>query len=358
MPDVELRVNGQSYAGWEQMTVTSSLDEVSGSFQMQVSDRWAEAMQAQGIEADMACSVLLEGQPIITGYVFQAGPTFDSTSHYLNVAGRDKTSDLIDCSAVVNKGEWRNATPEQIIRDVCKPYGVGVKVASDLGGPIPSFAIEPGETVFSLIERLGDQRGFRLSTDGAGNLIAGEVPATPVGVMLVEGQNMKSGSYINDTSQRFSEYVIRGQSAGSDDKNGKAASAQRASSTDAGVARHRTLVVVAEDQADVASLQRRADWERNVRAARGRKVTAQVQGWSYQKGHIWRINQLVPVRSPLLGIDETLLISECVYRIDVNGGTVTDLTLAPKDAYTRSKNEIQGDRQEFMRGKHRVRAIK
>jgi prophage tail gpP-like protein len=106
----------------------------------------------------------------------------------------------------------------------------------------------------------------------------------------------------------------------------------KASASDAGVKRARTLVVVADDETDLAGLKKRAEWEATVRAARALTVDVTVQGWSHPGG-LWRINRVVPLRAPALRIERDLLIRDVEYSLD-RGGTFTRMTLTPAEAYT------------------------
>lgn len=333
MDDLRLIVNGISYGGWKRISVTGGLDSLSGSFDLTVSEVWPGNDAAREIAAGDECQVQMAGVPIITGHVDAAGPDYDPQSHGYSVRGRDKTADLVDCAAPVGKGEWRNAKFDQIARDLSAPFGIEIVVHGDVGAPFPSFAREPGETNLATLERAADMRGLRMTTDGLGRLVIGAQPAVAAGVRLVEGENLLAASKITDESQRFSEYIVLGQQAGNDETYGKAAAQLRATAKDAGLRRHRPLEIIADDQGDLAALQRRADWEASTRAARALTVTASVQGWTFAAGQPWRNNMLVPVYAPRLRLDRELLIANITFTAD-DSGKLSQLTLMPKEAFT------------------------
>lgn len=332
MPDLQLVVGGQIHAGWTRIRVHLGLEEISGSFDLAVSERWSREIAPIEVRAQDACTLKIDGHTLITGFIDAADNGYDATSHQVSVRGRDTTADLVDCSAEYAKGEWRNADICQIARDLAKPYGIQVSAVGDIGAPFPLFAVEPGETVFDCIERAARQRGVRLLPDGKGGLVIGVQPATASGASLVEGENILSASASNDASGRYSRYVVKGQSAGTDDTNGTAASQVKATAEDAGVKRPRTLVIIDEDQGDAAGFQRRAKWEASTRAARGLTVHCRVQGWTHAGG-LWRINTTVPLRAPTLRIDRELLVRDVDFIVD-EGGTYTDLVLTLPEAYS------------------------
>lgn len=357
MADIRLIVNGIAYGGWKRASVSGGLDELAGTFDLGVSEVWPGNDAAREIAAGDECRVEIAGETVITGYVDAAGPNYDATSHGYSVRGRDKTADLVDCAAPVGKGEWRNATFEQIARDLCAPFGIEVVVHGSTGAPFPTFAREPGETNHATLERAADLRGLRLTTDGLGRLVVGVEAAAAAGVRLVEGENLLSASKMTDESQRFSQYTVLGQQAGNDDNWGKAASQVKAIAKDAGVRRFRPLEIVAEDQGDSAALQRRADWEASTRAARALTVNARMQGWTYGAGKPWRKNMRVPVYAPALRLDRELLVSAVNFTAD-EGGSFTDLTLMPPEAFTAKPVTAKPDDKASRKGKGKAKPRK
>ncbi|WP_282265919.1 phage baseplate assembly protein [Stenotrophomonas sp. PS02298] len=333
MSDLTLNVNSTAYGGWKSINVRRSMEEISGSYSLGISELWPEQAEPREIRTGDSASVVLDKVPLVTGYVDQVEPGYDAYSHGVTVSGRDATADLVDCAAEHGKGEWRNVRLDQIARDLATPYGTTVLVQTELGAAFPSFAIEPGESVFDCLERAARQRGVLLLSDGKGGLVlgmagSGGTVATP----LVEGENIRSCSASNDASQRFKTYIVKGQRAGSDQVNGAAASALRAVATDSGVKRARTLVIIAEDEGDLASLTKRAQWEATVRAARALTVRCEVAGWTHAGG-IWHPNSIVRFRSPTVRLDRDLLIREVELIADEQGKR-TNLILTPQEAYS------------------------
>ncbi|PTT89260.1 phage tail protein, partial [Pseudomonas sp. HMWF031] len=105
MDDLELLVNGMNYAGWTQIGVTRAVDASSGAFTVTLTERWEgqAGMAAQEepwpILPGDQCEVRLGGVPMVIGYVDIFKPSFSANDHAINIQGRDKTADLIDCSA-------------------------------------------------------------------------------------------------------------------------------------------------------------------------------------------------------------------------------------------------------------------
>ncbi len=83
----------------------------------------------------------------------------------------------------------------------------------------------------------------------------------------------------------------------------------------------------------VSKLQKRAQWEMNVRAGRSQRLAITVDGWGNAEG-LWHPNTLVRVKSARLQVDTTLLIVSVKQSRDGTAGTSTDLDLCDPRAMT------------------------
>lgn len=333
MLDLTLQIGGAAHGGWTDINVRRSLEEIAGSFQLGLTERWPEHQEPLVIQPGAACSVKLGATTVITGFIDSSEHQVDARQHSLQLSGRDATADLVDCSAVYAKGEWRNSKIDQIARSLLQPFGISVSTHGDMGHAFPAFALEPGEMVFDALERAARQRGLLLVSDGRGGLVIGRAGAKKVRTALRMGDNLLYAQVRNDNSMRHSQYTVLGQRAGSDQVYGAAAAQVRATATDAGVTRYRPLVLIDEDQGDIAGFQRRAKWEATVRAARALTYTAVVSGWEHADG-LWEPNSLVQVYDRVLRVDRELLVREVDYILDPLNGQISQLGLVPVEAYS------------------------
>lgn len=324
---VELLVNGQKYQGWESVRISRGIEQVAGDFSLAVTDRWADGERIVDwpLKALDVCAVRIDGAPVISGYLDAVSLSLDAGTHGVSVSGRDKTADLVDCSAV-HAGQWKNATVERIARDLAAPFGVAVRLETKAGDPLTSFALQEGETVFEAIDRAARARALLLTSSPAGELVITRRGTQRLPVELVEGVNILSAQAEYRVAERYSKITVKGQARGSD---AESAATVKASVNDPEITRHRPLVVIAEEQG--AGLAARADWERRIRMGRGSRATVAVQGWSHPGG-LWLPNRLVRVRAPSVRIDAELLIVACTYTLD-SGGSRTELTLAHPAAF-------------------------
>ncbi len=338
MPDVALHIDSSIYRFWKDASITRSMDELAGSFGLSVTDKWSAGSGRWGgqpIKRGAACKVSIGGRVVISGYVDDVVPEYDHDNHSIRVTGRDATGDLVDCSPINRPSEWAGLTLDGVAREICKPFNIPVRVETDMGRAFPRFALELGETAHAAIDRACKQRGVLAMADGAGGLILCRAGAARHGVVLEEGVNIKKARGTFSMRQRHSEYLVLGQQPGFDGGTTADFAQSKGRATDAGVRRHRPLVVLAEQAGDGANFQDRATWEANVRLGRGDAIEVDVFGWYDQgtHGELWMPNRLVQVRSPKLDYAGDLLIKTVTNTQNDRDGTISTLSLVRKEAF-------------------------
>lgn len=330
----ELKVNGAIYGGWKTVRATRSIEQIAGTFDLGISERWAGQPNASPIRPGEPCQLLLDGEPVITGYADESSPGFSAGSHEISVTGRDKTGDLVDCSAIYKGGQWRGVKFEQIARDLVAPFGIKVHVEVDTGDSFSSFSIQPGESVFECMERGARMKALLLISNPLGDLVITRASRHLLPVTLEQGVNIKAARGNFSWKERFSSYIVNGQlKVGPDGETVDSYIGGRGVVRDTVINRYRPLIVLAEEHGAHESLRDRAEWERNVRMGRGNRGSITVQGWRHDGGEIWQPNHLVRVRSPFLWLDADMLIVSCTYSLDDQGGTVTELSIARPEAF-------------------------
>lgn len=349
---VVLKINGAVYDGWTAARVTRGIDRAAGDFDLTVTQGSPSFAVSKGIRAGDKCTVEVNGIMVITGYVDEISPSYDNGSHEIAVRGRSKTCDLIDCSAMNKPGQWRGMPLLDIAKAIAKPFGITVRVADGTATKrVADFSLQQGETAYAAIERLCRLQGFLASDDEEGNLIitriggnrsAGTIQCTIPG----PENNVLQGSGTFNVKERFSEYTVKGQSAGSDDIDGETARSSKSVLKDSNVTRYRPLLVVAEGNAGGDTARQRAAWERSTRAAKSIELNYTVAGWiSSAAGDIWRVNTMVPVNDAMLGVAGDFLIGEVSFSIG-SGGSTTALKLCPPDAYKPDPSEKDSKKKE------------
>lgn len=332
--EVALVIDGAGYLGWTDVSVERAIDTMVGSFDLSLVSKEKTGAEDWPINDGAECVIMIGDEVLITGYVDAVTRQISEEQRGIRVRGRDKAADLVDCSAINKPGSWSGQKLETIARALAAPFGISIDVTSDTGAAFKKFALQQGETVFAAIDRMARYRGLVAYSAGDGTVRIGTADTGTRAGRVVEGVNMKSAEATRDVSNRFSEYVVKGQAAGDDHRNGKAVSQVKGTATDTGVKRYRPLLVIGEEQSDTASLVKRAKWEAAVRSGRGQPLAVTVPGWLTDAGKVWQPGARAAVEIPSCNVSGDLLVESVRTFRDGERGSVTDLALVPPEAWT------------------------
>jgi prophage tail gpP-like protein len=336
--DCTLAIDGMLYGGWTRIEIQRGIEQIAGGYVLQLTSRYPGVDVPMQLREGLACRVLLGDDLVVSGFVDDYETDDTATSSSVRLSGRDKTADLVDCSAIYKNGQWRGVSLEQIVADIARPFRIEVVVApgTDTGEPFKRFALEEGEKAFDAIDRACRLRAVLVTSTPDGNLLITTASTVHSGVRLVEGVNMLKFNSKHSWKERHSEIILKGQVPGDDHEFGAAAAHLKASAKDAEINRYRPLVVVAEHGTSNKSLADRAAWEVKVRMGRGKRGGCTVVGWRTgkdgQEGPLWQPNTLVDVTSERMNLDAQLLIVHCAYQF-TELGRVTELTFALPEAF-------------------------
>lgn len=341
MPEAKITANGKVFTGWTEVTVTRSIEAAAAAFSLGYVDRDPSTGTPTPLKSGDACTVALDGELLVTGYIDSLRSSLTAAARELSVTGRDKTGELVDSSAPTSPGTYRGQTLLALATRLCAPFGVTVRAEAPVGAPFRTFTVQPGETVFEALERASRLRGLLLIPDKSGGLVLtspGKVPALGA---LFEGQNLLEASLTHDVSNRFAEYLVMGQSPGDAEFDADPQPAVSATASDAGARKGRKLVILAESALSPSEARTRAQWEATVRAARGLTVTCTVPGWDQGTGKgLWQIGRLVELVAPTLGASGRFLVTKTEFRLSNGEGATTAIELRLPGAYT-PRNEVE-----------------
>ena len=331
-----LTVNGTPYRGWKTIAIDRSIETLSGGFQLGVSERWEDGATPRPIQSGDECTVKIDNDLVITGYVNAVNPSFDDKSHTLEVSGRDKAGDLIDCSAINAPGQWNNQKLEKIASAIAAPFGISVSAEVNTGEAFKKFSIEQGETAYEAIHRLCKLRAVLCISDRQGGLLLTAAGNSRAATALVQGENILGGTGNEDDRDRFSTVYVKGQTQGDDNKTGAVITKCKGRATDSEITRYRPLLVVAEGQADSKQCQERAEWVIRNRKGKSKSFRLTVPGWrqgNRASAPLWDINTLVYVKCPFFRMNGVYLIAGVRYTLNGQGGHITELTVVEKSAF-------------------------
>lgn len=330
MPDdLRLLVGRKIYTGFESLSVSRSFEAAAGTFSLTVSTRdpWP-------ILPGMEVRILLGASPLALGFVDKVSPSLSESGRTITVEGRDRTAELVDCSAELGVSEWYDVSLQQIAEQLCAPFSILALYQGTSVERFPVFALQPGETCWEALERACRLRGVLAFASSGGNLLLTRPTERLEAEVLREGENVLSAEASIDHTDRFAEYVVRGQQFGTDETAGEFAAHLEGRAVDFAIRKQRRLVLIAEGNVSDGTAQARAEWEATTRAARSLKVSATVQGWRQRGGKIWAPNQRLQVDIPSLLLESQMLISSVTFGLSGGEGTTTKLELMRPDAFT------------------------
>lgn len=339
MNKVCLKVDGKVYSGWLEVSVRRSMRAASGGFDLNVTERWPGQSSAWPIKPGALCEVTVCDQPVITGYIDSVNSSYSANSHSISVRGRDKTADLIDCSA--DNMTLKNLRLGEIVRRLIKPFGIEFveEFVSDL--LIKHFVVQTGESVFQTIEKGARLAGVLLMSDGRGRLVATRASmAKRVQTVLRSGENILSGSLTDSAQDLYSQITVKSQVSMPDmnsfDLTGLQPAATVLTKVEASVSgsmkRYRPLMILAESQATNSYCRTRAEWEAATRLAASRVAEITVVGWVDDNGDLWRPNTIVSVVDEHLKLANEMLITDVAMQL-TDAGSITRLRLVDPQAY-------------------------
>lgn len=337
-PVVELYVGQQIYSGWVDVRIIRSIEDMSGSFILQLTSK--KDVSDGDIKAGAECYVEINSNRVITGYIDDVVIDISDTEHSITVVGRDKTSDLIDCAAIYPSGRWRNASLQKIAEDLCKPFGIDViwEVSdSKASEPFRWMQIEPSETVFEILARAARQRGILMTSDVYGNLVFTSAGEKNIAILTL-GDNIKSLNITRSWRDRFSLYRVLGDSSGGaiwgETQTAVQSTAVYATVTDESITRYRPTIIMSDDNLNKKNAIVRADWERRRAAAHSQPISVTVDGWLHDDINLWLPNFQVFLTAEIYDLlAEELLIVEVEFGIGNDDGITTKLLLMPRDGF-------------------------
>lgn len=333
--DLVLTVNGKALSGWTDVRVTRGIERLPSDFSIGMTELNPDQLAQVPVEPGDRCVVSLGGDPVITGYVDRVIPSFDAQSHGIQVIGRSKCCDLLDCSAVLPGGQISNGTLLTLAKMLAAPYSVGVRTTIDDLPVNPQFNLQVTETPYEAIERCARWSAALAYDTPDGDLLLTRLSSEQAAGGFVEGVNVLSASIEFSMDHRYSKYCawLQGVEVFSDlgDQGNLLETVD-----DANCTRFRQLNLIAEGSSSGPSgnvAKQRVLWEAARRAGRSRVVRIRTVGWRDSAGALWSPNTLANVVLPSLKLEmDYMAIGEVTYSRS-DQGTISDLVLMEASAF-------------------------
>lgn len=329
----EIVVNGTRFRDWTTFKLEMDYKTLTRSCTFTATEdagKTGNYFKVLRIKPGDVCQVLLAGQRMLTGYVYNRQASYNAHMHGVMLTAASKTGDLTQGSVPMKDTQFRNNAFPAIAKKLMAPFGLDLKVTNPPPGfdkKFRSLSAFPGESVWSFLERAGRMRGLFLHDDESGNVVARQ-GTTDGGAMLQEGRNILEANCVINDERLFSKLVMYGQHSGHDQRWGDEAR-NPAAEVNGQSQRYREKHLPLEDQSDDGEdVRRRAAHERNELEGAVIEATIKTQGWHKPGGGLWNFGERITVNSPMLLLENhTLAVKSVIFQQDNAGGTTTMLSL-------------------------------
>jgi len=338
MSEITLLVNNLKWLGWQDATVTRSIESVFGQFSLKLTRGWPSPNTAAvpPIKKGDNCQLLLGGEKVITGYINNIDLEATADGFTLTVSGRDKTALLFKGDVLNDPAEWKNVDALKIANDICAPFDISVSNTAPVGQVFEKFTVTPGESANEAIKRLCRHRGLYHYADINGNLIlANATAATRAAGSISFGKNGNafSSRFSNGLENQNSQYIVRNQSAGAN-WGANEHSKITATVSDPTVKQYSPKIIIPDEPGDIEAAKKLATHTASLAAGQSRQNTFGIAGWRQSTGGpLWGIHQTCEVRDDISGLNDLMMIKRCVFTVKANQSETVDLTVVDPSAY-------------------------
>lgn len=319
MADVELRVDGQRYTGWQRVEVRGSVDDLCAAISL--ASAGPGIGDAIGITENSVVEVWVAGELATTTRLDMVRRRVGAQEHTIRIEGRSIGRELVDCQY---SKTLSGLTLGEIVTRLCKVFAVPVRI--DVETPVvPSFAMQCELPANALINAARAANLLLYARPDGGLVLTRPTDAAPVATVEY-GVHVVNYEVVDEYKLRFSDYVVKSFDYDS-------GAALKGAVKDAGIGYFRPMHIVADRHGQsLGGCDRRAELERNRRMARAHRIELEVVGWTHADG-LWEVNTQVRVVIPREGIDGVFLIGERSLSLDDRGGAMTRLQVMNRDAF-------------------------
>jgi prophage tail gpP-like protein len=335
MDSIFLLIGDKRLTGWKSFSVRRSIERGPHDFKVSLRRmQWRNPASDDYriLKGGEAVSIYIGDDLLMTGEIDEVQPAYDATHLELDIVGRSKVRNLVDCSLIGKKFKQQNLL--QIAKDLCTPFGINVYVGDgvDIGGKfVNDQTLDEGQIIWNFLEYLSRIKGIRLLSDAHGDLWLTRGPQGRTITPLVLGRNILTAGGNESYRSRFSDYTVLSDL---DDTvmSFNDASHIQGSHKDSTIKVYRPITITSEVKCSAAECTTQANWLSKAHLGRSKQLRYVVRGYRQSNGELWPINYLVKIDDAYMGINQDRLIVETNMIIDDNGMR-TEIAVMPKEAF-------------------------
>jgi len=352
MKPVVITVGGTELTTWTEMTLQRSKEELTGSLSVTI---FAGAMpsipMARAAAAGAEIQVYIGGQLAFFGNVDkrkgtgskkgkkgteeknddpQGGSMSSSigpTEYTIKLSARGKTKRLIDSSHQHPTTNMLKPTTKEIVEKLCEPF----KIQCEWKGEVIKLdkqRFRDGARVVDELNRVACENCYFMYESRDGKLVVTDGCAGQSGDPLILGMNILEFSAEQSEEDQKSEVKVKGQRSKKDKWGEEATLKTHKTTKNKRMKSYVPFTIQHNGDADEKTLERRARFEMNARAAKAKKISIEVFH-VMSMGGPWDIGNLHYVEVPPEGIFDMFECTELTYTVNAKDELKTSLTLSP-----------------------------
>lgn len=344
MSELVLKINGLAYSGFESVHIHRSMLEISGAFAV-IIDNFFHSDNVTPIKMGSGVTVEINGKKVLDGWISKMPISYGANYDRLEIHGKDKTGNLVNCSYVSNVNEWKNQSIKTLITNLCLPQSIPVTVdntaITETAKIIETYKSSEGIPVSELIIELCRDAGVFAMSIGDGKLTLTKDSSIRARDSIVIGENARTGFLVQSNENRFSDYIVKGYGISVDSKTLPDYISPFGSFSDPIIKQYCPKVLFSEGITNSSKCKDKAIMEARIRAGLSRAIIYEVHEWVQINNKPWQVNTLVRVKDSFAFIDDTMLIVslDFVYKED-DGGDITKIMVIDKNAFSSSQQPI------------------
>src|SRR5262245_5224523 len=340
-------IDGMRYWEWTSVSVRLALQEDPlETFRFTCTEQtpFAESWAFLRIRPGQKCAIYLDGELAISGSVVERQVAYDATQHVVEIQGQGDSGILGDTTAKLKTNEFKNITLQELANALSASSGVRIQTL----GKLPDFKFPrvslTTETVREALEKYSRQVGVLFGPNKFGALtLAGPGAFTSGPAQLIEGRNILIGREVLHSKTAATSQGTFSQAPGNDDQRGGDPTHGRhvegSNFGTPGLTLPKTLRQLGEIPGwTVDMLKNRQKFEAKISADTEVTVTITQLGWQRPTGGLWRPWDTVFVDSPMLIMNEMLVVKAVTFTQDNQNGTRATPELKREEDLSRGRD--------------------
>ena len=345
--NIYLKVDGVRYEGFTDIAVNSAMENFSSSFSFTTTVKETkEGKIINDIKLGQKAKVFIDSILITTGFIEELDKEVSSSSHSKTASGRDVGGDIIDSDIIQKSYNQRNF--QRLVNLVLKDNGFSIKVINKVGilnlEATETIKTEQGQSIFDFLDKYAKKLQVLLKIDKYGNLNIIREDNDVVKNMLINNYtadtNILASRLKLSTIDRFN--LIEIYSQGNNKTHTKTGISQKGKATDPQIRATRRKILTMNTASESKSLKALAEWNIQVRKAKGSRYTCTTLGFYSSNNTLWQPNTLVDIIDYDMEVKGTFLIQGVTFNQTLQG-SFTNLDIVEQGSFSVSKIKNLGN---------------